>query len=247
MKNTIVMTIIGISALTTVSCQAQQTPAGWGDVLNKAKGVLEQASGALSTDEIARGLKEALTVGIKNGSSLASALDGYYKNDAIKLLFPPEARKVEEKLRAIGLGSQCDQFVTTLNRGAEEAAKKATPIFVNAITSMSFSDALAILKGDKNAATQYLKRTTTQQLMAAYSPVMDEALAKTTATKYYTDLAGTYNKLPFVEKVNPDLKSYATQKAIDGLFLLVEQEEKKIRENPAARVTDLLKKVFSQQ
>ena len=201
-------------------------------------------SRALTTDEIARGLKEALTVGINNSSLKASAFDGYMGNSMIKLLFPPEAQKVEAKLRQLGLGGECDKFITALNRGAEDAAKYAAPIFIDAITKMTVSDALGILKGDKDAATQYLKRSSTTALVAAFSPVIESSLAKTNATKAYTDIANLYNKIPLVQKVNPDLKQYATNKAIDGLFLLIAQEEANIRENPVARVSDLLKRVF---
>ncbi len=200
--------------------------------------------GALTADEIGRGLKEALTVGIKNSSAQASALDGYLGNNLIKLLFPPEAQKVEAKLRQIGLGGECDKFITALNRGAEDAAKFAAPIFIDAITQMTITDALSILKGDKDAATQYLKKTSTTALVNAFGPVIQSSLEKTNATKAYTDIANLYNKIPLVQKVNPDLKEYATNKAIDGLFLLVAQEEAKIREDPLARVSDLLKRVF---
>jgi Protein of unknown function (DUF4197) len=200
--------------------------------------------GALSAEEIGRGLKEALTVGINNSSTKASALDGYLGNNLIKLLFPPEAQKVEAKLRQLGLGGECDKFITALNRGAEDAAKFAAPIFIDAITKMTISDALSILKGDKDAATQYLKRTSTDALVTAFAPVIESSLNKTNATKAYTDIANLYNKIPLVQKVNPDLKQYATTKAIDGLFLLVAQEEANIRENPVARVSDLLKRVF---
>jgi Protein of unknown function (DUF4197) len=200
--------------------------------------------GALTAEEIGRGLKEALTVGIKNSSTKASALDGYLGNSLIKLLFPPEAQKVEAKLRQIGLGGECDKFITALNRGAEDAAKFAAPIFIDAITKMTISDAVGILKGDKDAATQYLKRTSTAALVNAFTPVMESSLTKTNATKYYNDVANLYNKIPLVQKVNPDLKEYATNKAVDGLFLLVAQEEAKIREDPLARVSDLLKRVF---
>jgi Protein of unknown function (DUF4197) len=208
------------------------------NVINQTTG------GALTTEEIGRGLKEALTVGIKNSSSKASALDGYLGNNMIKLLFPPEALKVEAQLRQLGLGGQCDKFIIALNRGAEDAAKFAAPIFIDAITQMTIQDAVSILKGDKDAATQYLKRTSTTALVAAFAPVIESSLQKTNATKAYTDIANLYNKVPFVQKVNPDLKEYATNKAIDGLFLLVAQEEANIRENPMARVSDLLKRVF---
>lgn len=200
--------------------------------------------GALTSDEIGRGLKEALTVGINNSSTKASALDGYLGNNLIKLLFPPEAQKVEARLRQIGLGGECDKFITALNRGAEDAAKFAAPIFIDAITKMTIQDALSILKGDKDAATQYLKKTSTQALVSAFTPVIESSLNKTNATKAYTDIANTYNKIPLVQKVNPNLTEYATSKAIDGLFTLVAQEEANIRENPVARVSDLLKRVF---
>jgi hypothetical protein len=200
--------------------------------------------GGLTADEIGRGLKEALSVGTNNSATKAGALDGYLKNEAIKLLFPPEALKVEQKLRQLGLGDTCDKFVTALNRGAEDAAKSAAPIFLNAIKQMTITDALNILKGDKDAATQYLKRTSTAALISAFKPVIMSSLDKTNATKYYGDIANTYNKIPLVQKVNPDLSDYATNKAIDGIFTLVAQEEAKIREDPAARVSDLLKRVF---
>ena len=222
------------------SCQSQN----FGNILKQANDVLGGSTGALTTEEIGRGLKEALTVGIKNSSSQASALDGYLGNQTIKLLFPPEALKVEAKLRQLGLGNECDKFVTALNRGAEKAAEKAVPIFVDAITQMSIQDALGILRGDKDAATLYLKKTSSIALSNAFAPIMQDAINSTGATKMYGDIAKTYNQIPFQQKINPDLQQYATQKAIDGLFLLVAQEEQKIRDNPAARVSDLLKRVF---
>jgi hypothetical protein len=200
----------------------------------------------LSTEEVAKGLKEALSVGASKGSDIASALDGYYKNTAIKIPFPPEVKQVETKLRQIGLGSEVDKFIVSLNRAAEDAAKQAKPVFVNAITSMTIQDAFGILKGEKDAATQYLKRTTTTQLTTSFKPVIQSSLEKVNATKYYRDLVTQYNRLPLVTKVSPNLDEYATQKAIDGLFYLVAQEEANIRNNPVARTSDILKKVFSQ-
>ncbi len=218
----------------------------FGQILEKVGGVA--SGGTSSNDEIANGLKEALRIGISKGSDQASAVDGYYKNALIKILMPPEAQKVESALRKLGMGKQVDQFIVSLNRSAEDAAKKAKPIFLNALTSMTIQDAVGILRGQENAATQYLKRTTSDQLMAAFTPVIDSTLKKNNATRYYGDLVRTYNKLPIATtKVNPDLTNYAATKAVDGIFTLVAQEEKQIRENPAARVTDLLKKVFGQQ
>lgn len=202
---------------------------------------------ALTTDEVAAGLKEALIKGISNGADLTSQVDGYFKNEAIKILFPPDVKKVEEKLRQIGLGNEVDKFVMTLNRGAEDAAKEAKPIFITAIRSMTIEDAWGILKGESDAATQYLKRTTSAQLKEKFSPVIQNSLDKVSATKYYGDLVNTYNKIPFTDKVNPDLNDYATDKAIEGLFVMVAREEKNIRQDPLARTTDLLRKVFGAQ
>lgn len=220
------------------SAQINQTLGGISDTIG---------SGELTTSQVAAGLKEALVKGARQGASDASKVDGYFGNTLIRIPFPPEVKKVEDRLRQLGLGAEVDKFVLTLNRGAEQAAKEAAPIFVNAITSMTIQDAWNILKGDNNAATEYLRRTTSEQLLAKFSPVMQNALDQVNATKYYGDIINTYNKIPMVEDVNPDLNEYATQKAVDGLFLLIAQEEEKIRENPAARTTDLLRKVFSQQ
>ena len=201
----------------------------------------------LSKEQVAAGLKEALNKGISTGSDQASKIDGYFKNPSIKIPFPTEAQKVEDKLRQIGLGNEVDKFVLTLNRAAEEAAKEAKPIFVNAITSMTIQDAWGILKGTDHEATEYLQRTTGSDLTAKFHPIIKNALSKTNATKYYSDLITTYNKIPFVQHMNPDLEGYATDKAIEGLFHLIALEEEKIRENPAARTTELLKKVFAAQ
>ena len=199
---------------------------------------------SLTSAEVAEGLKEALIKGITTGSDQASKLDGYFKNPQIKIPFPPEVKKVEDKLRQIGLGGEVDKFVMTLNRGAEDAAKEAKPIFITAIKSMTIQDAWGILRGDRDAATQYLMRTTSPQLKEKFEPVIENSLNKVNATKYYGDIVNTYNKVPFVEKVNPDLDEYATDRAIEGLFTLIAEEEGKIRDNPAERTTELLKKVF---
>ncbi len=240
MKRLLAISLL-ISILTLQSCAGQKI--NLGKVLD---GVISQTQGggALTNDDVVMGLKEALKVGINKGADSASKTNGFYLNPKIKIPFPPEVQRVETALRKVGLGNEVDKFVLSLNRGAEEAAKEAKPIFINAILSMSFSDAWGILRGDKNAATMFLKRTTSDALVQAFMPVVEKALQKTQATRYYTDLATTYNALPFTQKVNPDLKGYATQKAIDGLFILVEQEEARIRENPLARTTEILKRVF---
>lgn len=202
------------------------------------------AAKPLTSAEVAEGLKEALISGISKGADITSQLDGYFKNPEIKIPFPPDVKKVEDRLRQLGLGSKVDEFVMTLNRGAEDAAKEAKPIFISAIKQMTIDDAFGILKGQPDAATQFLKRTTSAQLKEKFKPVIQNSLNKVSATKYYGDLVGTYNKIPLVEKVNPDLNDYATNLAIQGLFTMVAKEEKNIRENPLARTTDLLKRVF---
>ncbi|MEM8567892.1 MAG: DUF4197 domain-containing protein [Bacteroidota bacterium] len=235
------LTSIIILPLFFVGCTSTQ--------INQSLGTLNDFLGGdeLTTGQVVAGLKEALINGISKGSTQASRLDGYFKNPQIKIPFPPDVQKVETKLRQIGLGNEVDKFIMTLNRGAEEAAKEAKPIFVAAIKSMTIEDAWAILKGEDDAATNYLRRTTTDQLKLKFEPVVASALDKTSATKYYSDIVGTYNKIPFIEKVNPDLNDYATDKAIEGLFALIAKEEKNIREDPVARTTELLKKVFGSQ
>lgn len=198
----------------------------------------------LTTAEVGEGLKEALIKGISNGSDLASQVDGYFKNPQIKIPFPPDVKKVEDRLRQIGLGGEVDKFVMTLNRGAEDAAKEAKPIFIAAIKQMTIDDAWAILKGDPDAATQYLKRTTSGELKNKFMPVIQNSLNKVSATKYYGDIVSKYNSIPLVQKVNPDLNDYATDMAIQGLFTMIANEEKNIRLDPVARTTELLKRVF---
>jgi len=229
----------------TDTAPARPANRGFGRILEKVAGA---TSGALSNEEIARGLKEALRIGISKGADQASAIDGYFGNALIRLAMPPEAQRVETRLRQLGMGKQVDQFILALNRSAEDAAKQAKPIFLTALTQMTIQDAVGILRGQPNAATQYLRRTTTPQLVKAFSPIIDSTLQKNSATRYYSDLVTTYNRLPLVtQKVNPNLTQYATDKAIDGLFKLVEEEEKRIRQDPAARVTDLLRRVFGGQ
>lgn len=198
----------------------------------------------LTNDEVIRGLKEALSIGISNAGGLASATDGYFKNPKLFIPFPPEVKNVEDKLRSLGMNSLCDQFVQSVNRGAENAASKAAPIFKEAIMGMSISDGFQILRGPENAATEYLKKATTEKLKAAFRPVVENSLNTVNATKYWSDVTGAYNKIPFVTKVNTDLPGYVTDRAIQGLFLLVADEEAKIRKDPMARVTDILKRVF---
>ncbi len=203
-------------------------------------------SGGLTTDEIAAGLKEALSVGAEQSGKKLSALDGYFGNAAIKVLMPEEAKKVEQKLRSLGMGKQVDQAILSMNRAAEDAAKSAAPIFINAIKQMTIQDAMGILKGGDLAATNYLKNKTTVSLTESFRPVIEQSLKKVDATKYWNTVFTTYNQFS-KEKVNTDLSAYVTEKALSGIFFQVGEEEKKIRKDPMARTSDILKKVFASQ
>ena len=240
MKLKLVIAVVSIGVL-FYGCSTSQI----NSAVKTAGGILTEGSAGLTSEEVGKGLKEALIQGVSKGSAQASQTDGYLKNDLLKILMPPEMAKVDQKLRSLGMNKLMDDFMVTMNRGAEDAAKQAKPIFVSAITSMSIQDAWSILKGDKSAATNYLKSATGGQLYTSFKPVIKSSLEKVNATKYYTDIISTYNKIPFIEKINPDLNDYVTNKAVDGLFVLVQQEETNIRENPTARATDLLKKVFT--
>ncbi len=238
-KLLIVLTLISFSI---AGARAQSL----GGLLNNAKKAVGGKSGSsLSTDDVVSGLKEALTIGAQKSADKLSAVDGFFKDAAVKILLPEQAQKVEKTLRSLGMGKMVDDAILSINRAAEDAAKSASPIFVNAVKKMSIQDAMGILRGPDTAATSYLKKTTTPDLTAAFKPVIDTSLKKTDATKYWKDVFETYNKLPTtMKKVDTDLSSYVTQKAMDGIFYYVADEEKKIRKDPAAQVTDILKKVF---
>lgn len=219
---------------------------GIGGFLKKVNTVLNSkngSAGSLSTNEIVNGLKEALTVGAQNSTGKLSATDGFFKDAVVKILLPDEVRKVETKMRALGMGKLFDQAVTGMNRAAEDASKSATPIFINAIKKMSITDALGILRGTDTAATSYLKRTTSNDLTNAFMPVIENSLKKVDATRYWKDVFTVYNKFS-ATPVTSDINEYVTDRALKGIFYYVGEEEKKIRTNPAARVTDILKKVF---
>ncbi|HZG01448.1 MAG TPA: DUF4197 domain-containing protein [Chitinophagales bacterium] len=201
-------------------------------------------SGSVSNSEIVAGLKQALEVGTNNGTAQVSQTDGFFKNAAIKILMPPDVKMVESKLREYGMGEHVDKAILQMNRAAEQAAKEAAPIFIDAIKGMSITDAVGILRGSNDAATVYLKNNTSAQLTDKFRPIIKKALDQTQATKYWNDVFVNYNKLPFVTPVNANLDDYVTQKALEGLFHTIAQEELKIRQDPAARITDLLKKVF---
>ena len=229
----------------TYAAQAQSV----NDLLGKANKVLNTATGGktgnYTNTEAVNALKQALNIGAQNASGKLNSLNGFFGNQLIKILMPPEAKKVESTLRSIGMGKQVDNAILAMNRAAEDAAGKAVPIFTNAITGMSIQDGINIVRGGNNAATNYLKGKTTTQLTDAFKPVISNSLGKVDATKYWSAIFSTYNRLPTTaNKINPDLTAYVTERALNGLFVSIAEEENKIRQDPAARVTDLLKKVF---
>ncbi|MFM2377328.1 MAG: hypothetical protein RLZZ165_2425 [Bacteroidota bacterium] len=202
------------------------------------------SSGGLTETDIVAGLKQALEVGTGNAVGILNKNDGYLGDALVKIMFPAEAQRAADKLRQLGMGKLVDDFVVTMNRAAERASAEAKPIFVDAVKSMTISDARSILSGPDNAATEYFKGRTTTALTEKFTPVISNALNSSNATKYWTDITTTYNKIPLVTKVETDLVKYTTGKALDGLFTKLADEEKKIRVDPAARVTALLQKVF---
>ena len=199
----------------------------------------------ISEAEAGQGIKEALAQGVAKAVLNLNRTDGFFGSDLYKVLLPPDARRAESGLRRIGLGGQVDRAVLAINRGAEDAVGTAGPIFTGAIKQMTLTDALGIVKGNKDAATEYFRQKTSAQLVAAFSPSVKTSLDKTHATKYYGDIANSYNRLPLsFEKINPDLTSYVVGKAVDALFDQIAKEEANIRANPVARTTDILRKVF---
>jgi hypothetical protein len=201
------------------------------------------ATTATGETDVISGLKEALQLGTKNSALKLSKLDGFLGDAAIKILMPEEAQKVESKLRSLGMGNLVDQTIVSMNRAAEDAAGGIGNIFFDAITKMNISDAWQILRGGDFAATEYLKKSTTAELTQKFRPVIEQSLAKVNATKYWSDVFSTYNKFS-LKKVNTDLTGYVTEKALAGLFHQISLEEQKIRKDPAAQVTGLLKKIF---
>lgn len=199
----------------------------------------------VTESEAAEALRQALDQGTGKGISFLNRQDGFFGNQAYKLLLPPEAQKIENTLRQIGMGAMVDKAILQINRSAEDAVGYARPIFVDAIREMTITDAINIIKGGQDAGTQYFRQKTTAKLVAAFSPIVKQSLDKFSATKYYGDVVNTYNNFPTtINKINPDLPSYVVGKAVDALFDQIAQEEANIRANPVARTTDILKKVF---
>ena len=236
MKKILLLTIVTFSL---ASCaQVQQT-------LNQLPQLASQfPSGNV---DIASGLKEALNKGITQQVSKLTAVDGFYKNEAVKILMPAELQKVDATLRKIGLSSLADEGVKMLNRAAEDAVKEATPIFVSAVKNMSFTDAKNILLGNDSAATTYLQGSTTTALYGKFNPVIKSSFEKVGADVVWTKIINKYNTIPLVKKVNPDLTDYTTTQALSGVFKMIAVEEKDIRNNINARTTPLLKSVFAMQ
>jgi len=204
-------------------------------------------SSATSSLDISAALKEALNNGITKEVSKLTATDGFYKNEAVKILMPEELQKVDKTLRAMGMSSLADEGVKSLNRAAESAVKEATPIFVASIKNMSITDAKNILMGSDNAATTYLQSSTSTALYAKFNPVVKESIGQVGADQIWTTIITKYNALPLVSKVNPDIVDYVTNKALDGVFKMIAVEEKDIRGNLSARTSNLLKSVFALQ
>ena len=233
MKKLLIASIISVSL---VSCDVLKTVA-----TEVATDVLSIPTSA----EAAGGLKDALKQGFGNGVNVLSAAGGFNKNNAIRILLPTDAQKIADKLTSLGMGKQVDQVINQLNEGAEAAVLTAKPIFMDAVTNMSFTDAMGILTGGKGAATNYLKQNTTTALTNAFKPKIQESLNKVGFTSNWTDLVNIYNKNPLItNKLNPDLNAYVTEKALVALFNKVEEEENLIRENPSKRATDLMIKAF---
>ncbi len=213
------------------------------DKFFKGLGIGQQES-VLSDSKIISGLKEALHVGTENAVNLTGKMDGYFMNELIKILMPEKLKTLEKGLRAVGYGPKVDEFVLSMNRAAEKAAPFAKDIFWGAVKEMSFDDARKILSGNDTAATEYFQGKTTSKLTSAFKPVVSKSMNEVGVTRQYKELVGRYESIPFVKKESFDIDQYVVTKALDGLFHMVGEEERKIRKNPAARTTDLLKEVF---
>ena len=213
-------------------------------LLTACPGVAQQGPRGLSDVQLGSGLKEALRVGTQNTVQLTGRLDGYFRNQAIKILMPQQLQFVEQGLRTIGLGSQVDAFVLSMNRAAEQAAPRAGQIFLDAISTMTFDDVRQIMTGGDTAATQYFKMKTSDRLAIEFRPVVDQAMHEGGVTRQYNELMRQYQSIPLMQSLGFDINAYVVTKAHDGLFRVLGDEERKIRTNPAARVTDLLRQVF---
>jgi Protein of unknown function (DUF4197) len=236
------MTIRAIVVAVLTCCIASPASAQSLDQLFKGLGLGQQSG--LSDVKIGSGLKEALKVGTENTVTLTGRPDGYFMNQAIKILMPQRLQTLEKGLRAVGYGPQVDEFILSMNRAAERAAPSAKKIFWDAIGEMTIDDARKILSGGDTAATEYFKGKTTDRLTTAFRPVVEKTTNEVGVTRQYKELVGRAEAIPFLKVDSLDVDNYVVGKALDGLFLVLGEEERKIRTNPAARVTDLLKEVF---
>ena len=234
--------ILAIASIQTINAQ------NIGNLFKKATTLSEQYKPGLSADDIAGGLKEALLKGAQTGTAKLSSPGGFLENAALKIIMPPEAQKIEATLRKLGFNQLVDDMIVSMNRAAEDACKTAIPIFTTAIKEMTITDGINILRGSDTSATFYLKTKTNTALSQSFSPIIKTSLDKVNATQYWEKIITTYNKIPLIgKKMNPDLVAYVTEKSLSGIYTEIATQEKDIRANPAARTTDLLRKVFEKK
>jgi hypothetical protein len=236
MSRLILVAVLLVATASPVAAQFDRVLKGLGSMSGSGSG--------LSDAKIGSGLQEALKVGTENATVQTGTVDGFLMNKAIKILMPKPLQSIEQPLRLVGYGPQIDEFIVSMNRAAEKAAPFAKEIFWDAIGQMTFDDARKILNGSDTAATDYFKAKTSKKLQTAFRPPVETVMADVGVTRQYNDLIGKYKSVPFAQSVSFDINQYVTEKATDGIFFVVGQEEKKIRTNPAARASDLLKEVF---
>jgi hypothetical protein len=235
-----------ISASVLAVCVLFALPAH-ADLRDKLREYREQkrgGSGQLDTNTVAAGLKEALSIGAKNSVAHVSKLDGYFGNRLIRIAMPENMQKIERLMRKAGFNKEVDRFIVSMNRAAEKAAPQALGFFMDAVKEMTIPDAMQILRGNDTAATQFLKSKTYDKIYGAFKPSVASAMNDVNVTRSFKDLMDKAKKIPFLKPEAVDLDHYVTSKALDGLFVVLGQEERKIRKDPSARVTDLLRKVF---
>jgi len=240
----LIVPVIGMAQLKTISKKVKTKATSIKTKVATPVVTPISTTGIANPLDISAGLKEALNNGIAKEVSKLTAMDGFYKNEAVKILMPEELQKVESALRKFGMGNLADQGIVAMNRAAEDAVKEATPIFVSAVKNMTITDAKSILLGNENAATTYLQGSTNKELYAKFSPVVQQSIGKVGADAIWSTIITKYNQLPFVTKVNPDITDYITNKAMDGVFKMIAVEEKNIRTDLKSRTSPLLQSVF---
>jgi len=234
--------------LLAIGCAQTLQAQNIGNLLKKATSIVDQSQTGLSSGDIANGLKEALQKGAQTGTAKLSSPGGFLENAALKIIMPPEAQKIESTLRKLGFNQLMDDMIVSMNRAAEDACKTAIPIFTTAIKEMTITDGINILKGTDTSATAYLRTKTNTALAQSFSPIIKTSLDKVNATQYWEKIITTYNKVPLIgKKMNPDLVAYVTDKSLSGIYTEIASQEKEIRINPAARTTELLRKVFEKK